>query len=85
MQEKYSLILIRRVVRVVEGAAPEMLCGVIHLGFESLTLRHQPVSHVTYRLLFYCVSISSQAFLIAETSGNDNPSAIAFAEEILDE
>ena len=29
----------RRVVRVVEGAALEMLCGETHLGFESLTLR----------------------------------------------
>lgn len=29
-----------RVVREVEGAALEMLCGETHLGFESLTLRH---------------------------------------------
>ena len=26
---------------MVEGAALEMLCGAIHLGFESLTLRQQ--------------------------------------------
>ena len=30
-----------RVVRVVDGAALEMLCGAIHLGFESLTLRQR--------------------------------------------
>ena len=30
-----------RVVRVVEGAALEMLCGETHLGFESLTLRQK--------------------------------------------
>ena len=32
---------IRRVVRVVEGAALEMLCGETHLGFKSLTLRQR--------------------------------------------
>ena len=31
---------IRRVVREVEGAALEMLCTEMYLGFESLTLRH---------------------------------------------
>ena len=30
-----------RVVREVEGAALEMLCGETHLGFESLTLRQR--------------------------------------------
>lgn len=34
----------RRVVRVVEGAALEMLCGETHPGFESLTLRQNPAS-----------------------------------------
>ena len=32
---------IGRVVREVEGAALEMLCGETHLGFESLTLRQK--------------------------------------------
>ena len=32
-------VVVRRVVREVEGAALEMLCGETHLGFESLTLR----------------------------------------------
>ena len=35
----YNLSCAWRVVRVVEGAALEMLCGETHLGFESLTLR----------------------------------------------
>ena len=34
-----------RVVRVVEGAALEMLCGETHLGFESLTLRQTNHRH----------------------------------------
>ena len=35
------MAFIGRVVRVVEGAALEMLCGETHLGFESLTLRQK--------------------------------------------
>ena len=38
----YNHLYTRRVVRVVEGAALEMLCGETHLGFESLTLRQSP-------------------------------------------
>ena len=34
-------LIIRRVVRVVEGAALEMLCPERDLGFESLTLRQR--------------------------------------------
>ena len=45
---------IRRVVRVVEGAALEMLCGETHLGFESLTLRHcQEPENGGFRALFF--------------------------------
>ena len=45
---------IRRVVRVVEGVALEMLCGETHLGFESLTLRHcQEPENGGFRALFF--------------------------------
>lgn len=37
----YSSENTRRVVRVVEGAALEMLCPERDLGFESLTLRQK--------------------------------------------
>ena len=45
--DKITKLNIRRVVRVVEGAALEMLCGETHLGFESLTLRQKK----TYALI----------------------------------
>ena len=45
-----------RVVRVVEGAALEMLCGETHLGFESLTLRHIKYQLLIQRLVLFFVA-----------------------------
>ena len=52
-------IRIRRVVRVVEGAALEMLCGETHPGFESLTLRQ-----LRTLILIHRVSTSALLFFI---------------------
>jgi hypothetical protein len=52
-----------RVVRVVEGAALEMLCPERDLGFESLTLRQKETTIFVRRLSFFC-SIHFSLFVL---------------------
>ena len=57
---------IRRVVREVEGAALEMLCGETHLGFESLTLRQtKSLENIRFlRDLFIADKTEDKVFII---------------------
>ena len=50
-----SSLTVRRVVRVVEGAALEMLCSEMNPGFESLTLRQIKEVEAKPRLFLFCM------------------------------